>query len=413
MMRMQANIYADCYENDWGYQGAVLELPATPYEIRDALQRAHVPEGGGYKLEGTGDWPDFLWDVLFGGTISGENALEELNLLAYAVSRMDEMHAGIFEGAVKLHTEETGKETVTLKELINLSACLDDYEFQPGVTNDVSLGWACIEGGMLDIVENLPDEVAELLDPIKVGRSLRNSDHGAFTPKGYVYRGTAAVRRDLYDGEHLPACGEDHQGMLSLRIEKLDGPDRDSGVWLELPAGEQAIQQVLLSVGEESFDSCRIAEAKSIIPAFQYQLAGDEDIRKLNTLAGRLQELQWEAPDDLMLMKYKAILELEQCFDLDMALDFAANLGCYDFRPDIFSPDTYGEYVLQSAGIDTGDPAFSRFDFLMYGERQMEQAGYVFTPYGAVSRNGQGFVHEYTGQEQQGKQENGMAMGQS
>lgn len=398
MMRMQANIYADCHENDRGYQGAALELPATPYEIRDALQRARVPEGGGYTLEGSGDWPDFLWSTLFDDTISGENALEELNLLAHAVSRMDEMQAGIFEGAVKLHMEETGKETVTLKELINLSACLDDYEFQTGVTNDVSLGRACMEGGMLDIVENLPDGAVELLDPAKVGKALRDSDHGAFTPRGYVYRGTAAVRREFYDGEHLPACGEDHQGLLSLRIGKLDALGRDGGVWLELPADEKAIQWALLSVGEESFDACRIAEAKSIIPAFQYQLAGDEDIGKLNTLAGRLQELQREMPDDLMLMKYKAVLELEQCFDLDMALDIAANLGCYDFGPDILSPDAYGEYVLQSAGIDTGDPAFSYFDFRGYGERQIGQAGYVFTPYGAVSRNGQAFVHEYTEQ---------------
>ncbi|MCM1218739.1 MAG: DUF2199 domain-containing protein [Lachnospiraceae bacterium] len=408
MMRMQANIYADCHENDRGYQGAALELPATPYEIRDALQRARVPEGGGYTLEGSGDWPDFLWSALFDDTISGENALEELNLLAHAVSRMDEMQAGIFEGAAALRMEETGKETVTLKELINLSACLDDYEFQPGVTNDASLGRACMEGGMLDIVENLPDGAAELLDPAKVGKALRDSDHGTFTPRGYVYQGTAAVRQDFYDGEHLPACGEDHQGLLSLRIEKLDAPDADSNVWLELPADEKAIQWALLSAGEESFDACRIAEAKSIIPAFQYQLAGDEDIGKLNILAGRLQELQREAPDDLMLIKYKAVLELEQCSDLDMALDISANLDCYYFAPAYISPEAFGEYILQNAGADTDDPAFRNFDFGGYGTRKLTAQGYVFTPYGAVSRNGQEFVHEYTEQGQASGQD--MAM---
>lgn len=398
MMRIQANIYADCHEDLRGYQGAMLELPATPYEIRDALQRARVPEGGGYTLESTGDWPDFLWTALFNvSPLSGENALEELNLLADAVSRMDEIQIGTFEGAVQLHLEETGQNPV-LKELINISACLDDYEFHPGVTNDLSLGRACMEGGMLDLVESLPDEVAALLDPAKVGKALRHSDHGAFASKGYVYRGNPAARQDFYDGEHLPACGENHQGLLSLRIEKLDAPDADSGVWLELPADEKALEWALLSVGEESFDACRIAEAKSIIPAFQYQLAGDEDIGKLNTLAGRLRELQQEAPGELMLVKYKAVLELEQCFDLDMELDIAANLGCYDFSPDVLSPDAYGEYVLQSAGIDTGDPAFSCFDFRGYGERLLEGIGYVFTPYGAVTRNGQKFVHEYTGQ---------------
>ena len=410
MTRIQANIYADCHEKLRGYQGAMLELPATPYEIRDALQRARVPEGGGYTLESTGGWPDFLWTALFHASpLSGENALEEMNLLADAVSRMDEIQIGTFEGAVQLHQEETGKDP-TLKELINISACLDDYEFHPGVTNDLSLGRACMEGGMLGLVEGLPDGVASLLDPAKVGKALRHSDHGAFASRGYVYRGISAARQDLYDGEHLPSCGENHKGLLSLRIEKLDAPDADSGVWLELPADDKALRWALLSVGEESFDACRIAEAGSIIPAFKHQLAGDEDIGKLNTLAGRLRELQQEMPGELMLMKYKAVLELEQYPDLDMALDIAANLGCYDFSPDVLSPYAYGEYVLQSAGIDTGDPAFIHFDFRGYGERQLEQAGYVFTPYGAVARNGQEFVHEYTEQEQEPGQ--GMAMEQ-
>ena len=219
-----------------------------------------------------------------------------------------------------------------------------------------------------------------------------------------------AVRLRRWTKSHVSAAAHslEEKGLLSLRIEKLDAPDADSGVWLELPADEKALGWALLSVGEESFDACRIAEAKSIIPAFQYQLAGDEDIGKLNTLAGRLQELRRATPDDLMLMKYKAVLELEQCFDLDMALDIAANLGCYDFDPDVLSPDAYGEYVLQSAGIDTGDPAFCRFDFRGYGERQIEQSGYVFTRYGTVSRGGQAFVHEYTEQGQASGQ--GMAM---
>lgn len=408
MMRIQTNIYADCHGELRGYRGAVLEMPASLYEIEDALQRARVPEGGKYTLESTGDWPDFLWPILFNNSpLSGKNALEELNLLADAVSRMDEIQIGTFEGAIQLHRVETGRK-ITLKELLNFAACLNDYEFHPGVTNDLSLGRACIEGGMLDLVESLPDEVAQLLDPAKVGEALRHSDHGAFTPRGYVYRGSTAARQDLYAREPLPACGESHQGLLALRIEKLDAPDADSGVWLELPADEKALRRALTSIGEESFESCWIAETKSAVILFQYQLAGDEDIGKLNTLAGRLQHLQQEMPDDLMLMKYKAVLELEQYPDLDMELDIAANLGCYDYSPDVLSPDAYGEYVLQSAGIDTGDPAFTHFDFRGYGGRQLEQAGYVFTPYGAVSRNGQEFVHEYTKKEQAPGQ--GMAM---
>ena len=410
MMRLEVNIMADCYRGSRGYDGAVLELPASPYEIEDAFQRARVPEGDGYAMDGFGDWPDFFWTALMENELlTGKNALEKLNHLADAMKRMDEIQLATYEGAIQLYLKEKEENAATLKELINLFFCLDDYEFYSGVTDDLCLGRICIEGSMMDLVDSLPDEAVGLLDPVKVGEMMRRSDKGIFTSEGYVYR-NPVISQKYYDEEHLPVCGDGHSGLLSLRIEKADTPDKNDGVWLELPADGEALRWVLLSIGEESFDACRIAEARSIIPAFQYQLAGDEDIGKLNTLAGRLWELQQEPQGSLMLMKYKAVLELEQYPGLDMALDIAANLGCYDFSPDVLSPYAYGEYVLQSAGINTGDPAFIHFDFRGYGERQLEQAGYVFTPYGAVARNGQEFVHGYTEQEQEPGQ--GMAMEQ-
>ncbi|WP_300783858.1 hypothetical protein [uncultured Acetatifactor sp.] len=410
MMRIQVNIYADCYKDLRGYQGAEMVLPADPYVVRDALQRARVPEGGGYTLESMGGWPNFLSAALFNASpLSGENALGELNLLADAVSRMDEIQIETFEGALQLHLEETGKKTAALKELINLSACLDDYEFHPGVTDDLQLGRACMEGGMLDLVEGLPDEVAGLLDLAKVGKALRYSDHGTFTSSGYVYRGTAAARQDFYDGEHLPPCGENSRSLISLLIKSPGTAGKGSGAWLELPADEKALRWALISLGEESFAPCWIEEVRSPVMMLQDQLVGCEDIGKLNTLAGRLGNLRQAAPDDLMLMKYKAALawelhqekysdpdELLEIDFLDVELDIAANLHCYDYSPDVLSPDAYGEYVLQSAGINTDDPAFFRFDFHGYGERMLEKAGYILTAYGAISRNGQEFVHEYT-----------------
>lgn len=223
MMRIQVHIYADCYKDLRGYQGAVMGLLADPYVVKDALQRARVPEGG----ESTGDWPDFLWTALFNASpLSGENALGELNLLADAVSRMDEIQSGTFEGALQLHPEETGKKTATLKKLINPSACLDDYEFHPGVTNDLHLGRTCMEGGMLELVES------------------------------------------------LPVCGDNRQGLISLLIKSPGTADKGSSVWLELPADEKALRWALISLDEESFDPCWIEEVRSPVMMLQDQLVG-------------------------------------------------------------------------------------------------------------------------------------------
>ena len=164
------------------------------------------------------------------------------------------------------------------------------------------------------------------------------------------------------------------------------------GVWLELPADEQALQQILEALGETSFDSCLITGCESILPSLEHTLAGDEDINKLNLLAGRLAAF----PDARAMMKYKAVLELERYPELDRMLDITGNLGCYDYDPVVVTAADYGEYVLREAGIDTGDPAFSNFDFKSYGERQLERSGFVSTPYGAVIRNGRPFEQEFT-----------------
>lgn len=97
-----------------------------------------------------------------------------------------------------------------------------------------------------------------------------------------------------------------------------------------------------------------------------------------------------------MHSKYAAALELESCDGLDLALDIAENLDCYDFDPHIYSPKTYGNYILQEAGVDLQDPAFLNFHFYGYGLRQLGKAGHVCTTYGVIRRNEISFRYEYT-----------------
>ena len=138
---------------------------------------------------------------------------------------------------------------------------------------------------------------------------------------------------------------------------------------------------------EETEEAFRIGAYVSL-----RDLETDEDIEKLNELAKRIQNF----PDNRMHCKYAAALELESCDGLDLALDIAENLDCYDFDPHIYSPKTYGNYILQEAGVDLQDPAFLNFHFYGYGLRQLGKAGHVCTTYGVIRRNEIPFQHEYT-----------------
>ena len=88
--------------------------------------------------------------------------------------------------------------------------------------------------------------------------------------------------------------------------------------------------------------------------------------------------------------------EMEIRNEIDFALDVTENLDCYDFDPKMYSPAVYAKYIFQEAGIDPNDPAFAMFDFIGYGERQMQQAGHVQTAYGMILRNENPFVSKYS-----------------
>lgn len=378
-MRMQVNITADEHRGKRGYEGATVELPANPFELDDTIQRAQVPEYGGYELHRFSGCPRFLTDYLIH---SGDKTLEELNLLAGKIAGMDEIQLETYEGALQFRQEGDILTSVSMTELINYTYNLDSFEFYPGIVNDYDLGEVAMMGGMLDTIDDLTDEVAELLDEQKVGKAMRRTDQGTYTGSGYVFRGNADWQ-EVYDGIYLPGQPE-KDGLILLRLVPAGGSqEENSGVWMVLPANQREVQWVLDSLGETSLDHCMIAETESILPSLKYQLVGDEDIGKLNILAERLAEF----PEYETLTKYKAVLELEEFPDLDRMLDIAVNLDCYDYDPMINTAAGYAEYLLKESGFDTSDPAFARFDFAGNGERQLERNGFVPTPYGCINRN--------------------------
>ena len=112
---MQVTIMANQYIGQRGYTGAVLKLPAGKAEIADALACAHTPSEKEIALKWFEDWPQFLDNVL---EVCGDKTLEEVNLLAYKPSQMDETQLDTYEGAINLRQDEGNK--IVMKELINI-----------------------------------------------------------------------------------------------------------------------------------------------------------------------------------------------------------------------------------------------------------------------------------------------------
>lgn len=367
------------------YRSITLCLPATRAAIGDARYRARIETGAECVVECRSGWPEFLEGII---NDADKLSLEEVNLLAYQISRMDEFQIETFAGAVQLRQEGNIDTPVTMRELINLAYNLDCYEYRPGVVDDRTLGNVALENDLLDIITGLPEDVLDLMDEEKVGREMRRSEMGTFTGTGYIFP-NGMPAQELYDGIHLPDIPDMPEGVISVQLIGIDRPE-EVGVWMDLPADKQKVQEVLKKLKESSFDRCLIKG--SISAVFPYPLTGDEDIEKLNTLAWKIREF----PDQRTLAKFKAILEMECCSEIDFALDVTENLDCYDFDPKMYSPATYAEYIFREAGIDPEDPAFAGFDFMGYGERQMGQVGHVQTAYGMILRNENPFIPKYS-----------------
>lgn len=394
---MQVNITADQYRGQKGYAGAELELPASRLAIKDALQRAHLPENGSYQLNHFKGWPDFLFMYL---VVSGDKTLEEVNLLAYKVGSMDETQLDTYEGALLLRKNADMDRPVNMKEMLNTLYNLDCYSFHPGILNDQMLGEMCLMGEMLEEVETASDELWELFSEEKVGQCLRRREQGEYTEKGYILCDEKTFQ-EIYDGKHLPEQPDVYSSLLSLRLQNIrNNPSINTGVWLELPADENAIKETLALLNATSLEECSILETKSILSSLSDRIVSNVDIGKFNLLAQRIEAF----PEEQLLTKYKAALELEPCNDLDMMLDLADNLDCYDFDQDCISTTAFGRHLLLELGVDTSDPAFACFDFAGYGMRGLEAAGFGYTAYGSIRRNSTPFVKKLT------KQPEGIAM---
>ena len=138
---------------------ASLELPATPCELGDALDRARIRDGGDVTMEITWAVEDlrFLTDGM-GEWTCKPTELFLLNALAEKYLRMDLTEFYAFEGMIRMELEK-GKHQIPTARLYDLASSVDCCHVVPEATDDASLGRFYVDGGFLPEYENLPDQL--------------------------------------------------------------------------------------------------------------------------------------------------------------------------------------------------------------------------------------------------------------
>ena len=302
---------------------AELELPATPWEMVDAMDRLRLSEGQEpyWQVEDMGRY-EFLAPHLDGYD------LYQFNALAEKLRTFSDVDAVAFEGLVQMELDKLWQNNggeLTLRRVLDLAYSVDCCHVVPGITDDAALGQFYVENDFLPDLATVPDSVLEMLDYEKIGRSMREGEGGVLTPHGYVMQ--ESELRQAPSNLGRPPRKPPHM-IYFLCVSDV------RAVKLYLPAKQAELDAVLDCLEVDSWQEVRLEECDAAIPDM-CELAdiAYDDMEQINRFAERLADIE-EAGE---LLKFKAAIQQLCITNLEDATTLADHLDEYVLEPGICS----------------------------------------------------------------------------
>lgn len=379
-----------------GYQtSAVLTMPCTQAEFRDALQKARVQDVKTCENELTRiRYPGITADMI------GRNVdLLELNLLAVRLTMLSEDDRMGLEGLLQIEKKNFGT-SISLPRLINLTFNADICLLAPQVSNPKELGALLYEGEMLsdeamalaDTMDEDSDFRERLLELL--GEQHQEEHGGVFTSWGYAEPG--GDFKEVYrKGEMF--CFSRPSAPVVLEVSKgfFSDPsyDNDKTAILNLPASDADIWRAAGEVDAASLEECAFRCIDCEIPALRDAVDNAIDkeggIDMASEFAKALAQKQrvWEETD---WIKYKALLSASGHPSLQDALQLMHGLDDYDLRPDVAATWDYAAVVLREKYLDLPEELFQTPQAAQVGQRMLEENHAAITDYGLLRRKDNG-----------------------
>ena len=353
---------------------AVLDLPATPYEMQDALERVgcHSTKDVYFQVEEYLDF-EYLESVL-----SPDCSLNHLNALAEKLSGLDDRQSIAFEGLLRMEQEKKEGQ-IPIHTLIQLAHNADCCHVLGEARNDSQLGRFYAENDFLEELADLPDKVFELLDFERIGREQRQAEGGVFTRGGYVVQNTELEQIPLPDD---PPPKPDYTVLLKVsRGYFNDGREDDPSVTIRLPASEEDLDKTLEQLDVASWEECGYACLDCAVPWAREWIEDEEDLGTIRPFAEKLDQLQRQG----QLPKYKALLLASRCEDLWDALEMADSMQRMVFTPSILSSQDAALAKLQTIfDADNLNILLRHLDLNGYGNELIAADHEELTPYGLI-----------------------------
>ena len=370
-------------------RGVELTFPVSQYEMMDAFEQIHTKSPG-----------DVYWQVdefycfdYLAPHLDESMSIFEFHSLTERLSKLDSYQETALEGLLQMqvnkHMQENGG-IITVPELMMLAHNVDHCHVLADVHTDTELGKFCADNDFLPELTALPDSVYALLDYAKIGKQMRESEAGTFTPHGYVVR--------TEELQPLPDYEPQREINYMIRLTLMNHENERKTAVLDLPATEQRLLEVQKELDAPEWFDAQFTGCDAIAPQLNTMLTDVEDLPRINELAQALQELKASG----QLTKFKAVVSATQCETLDDVFDRLEKLPQYCFETKIRDKDALVrdelEFVL---GGKDADLIYKHLNREAYAEDVLKQYGAEITPYGMVNRADFGPLHEPISEQQQ------------
>lgn len=360
---------------------ATLELPASPWEVWDAMDKIRLNEGEQLYME----IEDYYAFAYLAPYLDGlEISLNELNDLAAQLAALDEVQEVAFDGFLRMEVQnkvDTNGGVITLQDLRDLavSAKTDCYHVVDAA-DDAQLGRFYAENGFIPELDGISDGVFKMLDFARIGKALRTGEGGVYVSGCYVVRDGGLLTAPPVQKTLPEKPG--YLFRLTLGLHPDIGDDRT--VTLILPAAEAELLDAQAQLDTEGWEGVAVIDYDGIIPYAAEFTDLPMELEEFNVLAAAVRDMPFP---EKQLPKLKALLKQFEVQDIETAMGLTEHLDDYVLTPEISSPQ---ETAIDQLHFMTDDHSvellISHVNLYAYGCDLIREDNAVLSPYGLLHR---------------------------
>lgn len=360
---------------------AKLDLPASPWELWDALEKVRLQTDDILYME-IEDY--YAFEHLAPHLDGLEISLNELNDLAALLSALDEVQEVAFDGFLRMEVQnkvDINGGVITLQDLRDLavSAKTDCYHVVDAA-DDAQLGRFYAENEFVPELDGISDEVFEMLDFAGIGRMMRCSENGVFVGSLYVLRDG-----ELTTAPPVQKTLPEKPGYLfrlTLGLHPDIGGNRTTE--LDMPASEEALAAAQEQLGTLNWENTVVLNYDGILPNAAFFADLPTELEAFNEFAKAVQDIPFP---EKQLPKLKALLKQFEVQDIETAMGLTEHLDDYVLTPEISSPQ---ETAIDQLHFMTDDHSaellLPHVNLFAYGNEIIREDNAVLSPYGLLHR---------------------------